>query len=1455
MSESVSAHDDLFFDSLVQGYVEKNPRFLRRDWLAKHLDEKLRESGKQFVLLTAEPGAGKSVFMAQLAHDHPDWLRYFIRRDQCYVLSDVSARSLLLRIGYQLAAQRPQLFTKEQLTLSVKMRLREVDKGGEAVGVEIDKLIQSPFYRNLGIDVDQQAEQIRGKLVAMRINELYIEERLLPDEDLLHLALIDPARVLMRLNPKEQIVIVIDALDEISYHKKPGDIVAWLTKCPELPENIRFVLTSRPPDESLKLFSKVPRLTPLPIEVMDPDVQRDIQQFVTYWVNEPAVTQAIHVAGGNPETFATNATVKAHGNLGYVDALARGIDRAIADIGGIDEDTRKRGHTTLEALQSLKELPDDQNGLYAFFLKQIKQGASEQQIVRKDSSGKTKYIDAWPAVYEPILGVLAVAMEPLQVDLLAKLGDIAVDLKWVRPAINRLTQFLDVNEGRYRLYHATVAEFLTAEKTRDHPDFDTAALYQDAVSQHRQIADHYWQYRDEWTKCDSYGLRNLAAHLDSAGQVERLHELITNAWMQARVSGDGYRYSGFIADLLRAWERAHTEAVRQIESNDAEFTSFATCFGYALIRTSIRSLSRNYLPALISRALQTKYWSVERALDVGVHVADHVQRAGMYVAILQADEILSGAQRHVAEQAALNTAQQIEDHSERAKVLTELASHLSGGEKTKALGEAIEAAQRIEGPEARVEALAELAPHLSEVEKAKVLGEALAAAQSIAGDEGAIALKLFAPTLSGLQVETALEAAMAITEGASRAQALADLAPRLSGEQACLALATTLAIEDKASQVWALAALVPRLSDEQKTQVLGDALKVALAIEEKANRVWALVALMPRLSEEQKNQALKDAFEVMLAIEDDEGRGWALCRLAPWLSKDQIEAALAVAEGISYEEARVEALSALMPQLDEEEVGTVFKMAQAIENEWARARLLNALIPRLNEHEIETALKMANALKSEEAQVEALTAFVPQLAAGQVTTILEMALVIKSEGARARLLATLTPRLSKAQTSLALAAMLRIKDQWRLSEALTALTPQLSGPQKMRVLNKALVAVTQAIKAVGFQYSHSEFLRLLVSQLSGSEVETALAVIQAIEEEGDQVSVLTALVPQLTGEQITATLEMAKAIKNEAPRAWLLSALAPRLSEDEVKSALELANALKGEEAKVQALTALAPRLSGVLKTQVLGHALALVPAIKNIGDRAHAFTFLALQLSGPEKTQALDRAVTAVTGIKDVFEYCSFKTLRALALQLSKEQVAALLSASEVGEEEKTRVWLLEALVPQLTEEQVSIVLEMAQVIKNKRARARLLTELAPRLSGLRQTEVLEKAFTTVQAIKDEGNRAFALAGLALHLSKTRETQLLDRAATAAHATEDLNDRLAILLALVTSSEQKRLVRECRQCLLDCVGQVLEVGTREGLLYWTIKRAAPRPPIIGRETIATIAHYLVEIDERWRWV
>ena len=89
---------DLFYTEVVNRYVG-GARFLRRDWLEHKVEEALRLTDRRFVLVRGAPGAGKSAFLAQLAADHPDWLRYFIRFDQREAVSDVSATSMLLDIA------------------------------------------------------------------------------------------------------------------------------------------------------------------------------------------------------------------------------------------------------------------------------------------------------------------------------------------------------------------------------------------------------------------------------------------------------------------------------------------------------------------------------------------------------------------------------------------------------------------------------------------------------------------------------------------------------------------------------------------------------------------------------------------------------------------------------------------------------------------------------------------------------------------------------------------------------------------------------------------------------------------------------------------------------------------------------------------------------------------------------------------------------------------------------------------------------------------------------------------------------------------------------------------------------------------------------------------------------------------------------------------------------------
>src|SRR4029453_2980706 len=125
----------------------------------------------------------------------------------------------------------------------------------------------------------------------------------------------------------------------------------------------------------------------------------------------------------------------------------------------------------------------------------------------------------WPVLYSRVLGVLSVAMEPLDLDLIERLGEIRAERPSVVQALEHLLQFLEVTNNRYRFYHVTVLEFLTSDRTA--AKADTADLYQNPHQWHQAIIHFYkgasssWSTVD-WTKMDDYGLRYLAQHLSAA---------------------------------------------------------------------------------------------------------------------------------------------------------------------------------------------------------------------------------------------------------------------------------------------------------------------------------------------------------------------------------------------------------------------------------------------------------------------------------------------------------------------------------------------------------------------------------------------------------------------------------------------------------------------------------------------------------------------------------------------------------------------------------------------------------------------------------------------------------------------------------------------------------------------------------------------------------------------------
>ncbi|WP_030786643.1 AAA family ATPase [Streptomyces sp. NRRL S-920] len=554
------AGQDLFFRETVDRYV-KAPRFVHRDWLAKKVTAALGQPDCRMVLLTGQPGVGKSGLMAQLAEKNPDWLVYFIRRDQRSPLSAATARAMLLRVGFQLVALRPELFDAATVRVVVEQRIGEVLREGSAAAADVDRVIGSPFHQTV-LELRQEVARNGGAVTGLRVREWVADPRLVSLDDLTSMALLDPAAALRRIDPHARIVIVVDALDEVPYQPVEMTLLSWLASV-DLPDNVRLLLTSRPEPllDTLK-DRKGGQLAQLKFPSTDARVRGDLTEYARLMLSEPYVTEALDSLDVGADEFVGRATDKAEGNIGYLDAIGRAVDQAVAESATDGSGDR----TSLASLLALDRLPSGLDDLYAFFLRQLRNGPGTLLVrINDPGTGISGRAKAWTELYHPVLEVLSVALEPLTAAQLRDLtGTLATDVDLVA-AVQRLSQFLDRTGGRYRLYHATLGEFLHANGTRRNAD--TAELAVDALAAHRRLAARLRAVGDLKVPSEAsqrgplgdYGLRYLAVHLDGAGWHAELRDLLVGDrhWMDAKFTHLGGDRS-YVAELDLASKRLTT---------------------------------------------------------------------------------------------------------------------------------------------------------------------------------------------------------------------------------------------------------------------------------------------------------------------------------------------------------------------------------------------------------------------------------------------------------------------------------------------------------------------------------------------------------------------------------------------------------------------------------------------------------------------------------------------------------------------------------------------------------------------------------------------------------------------------------------------------------------------------------------------------------------------------------
>jgi hypothetical protein len=291
-------------------------------------------------------------------------------------------------------------------------------------------------------------------------------------------AVTEPLKALYAGGFDRQVLILVDALDEAAQHPGPETIVDLLASASGLSDKVRFILTSRPEGAVLRHLEQ----RQIPYFQLGADRPENLADIRRYVCGEVAASERLKerlVAQGMLlETFVERVTTASCGNFLYLIWLLP----AIAD-----------GTQRFDALEAL---PRGLDGIYREFLRTRKVGSDEER---------------WRNQYRPAIGVLAAARAALTLDQVVSFA--SLNKQAARDLLRDIAQFLNhglAEQGQYRLYHQSVADFLDDDER-------AGEFWIDLGTVHQQIANRCLnRYGPGWFRYDNYAIEHTLSHIREA---------------------------------------------------------------------------------------------------------------------------------------------------------------------------------------------------------------------------------------------------------------------------------------------------------------------------------------------------------------------------------------------------------------------------------------------------------------------------------------------------------------------------------------------------------------------------------------------------------------------------------------------------------------------------------------------------------------------------------------------------------------------------------------------------------------------------------------------------------------------------------------------------------------------------------------------------------------------------
>ena len=1236
-------------------YKRYNPQeFVGRRWLTEEVARFRDDEDRRHMVIVGEPGSGKSTFLAYLAESW-NCPRHFIRVDNISGVTGVDPRAFLVSLGSQLYQKYGPHIFEQRISSTTKVMVGWAKDQKEIVGRFVEELYTLPFLPLQRDDIEVKVGIATGQsqVIGERIKRLVDVTLKLDELTLLHVTLINPLQKIQEVYPTEKVVILIDALDESLHHagRKILDVIPQATDA-EFPANLRLIMTSRR-GEHLSKFR------PDDLLYLDDEKkgyrqasQKDIREYIDKRLSEDPLAGTI-ASWEQEEVDAYIAQLQEHSldnflclyyffnelasnaEITQIDLqsfrIPKGLDQvyrafALEKIRRNMESTIRitiTGEISASLLAQLKTIPNvfqvaviDQDVLLTTTdsdqvtpsLFHLLYSAGIQFI--NFQTQKAEQLGTWEEKYLPILGVLAVAYEPLHREQIAEFA--RVEIIYVDSVIGRLKQFLDEvmyeQTNAYQFYHLSFSDYLLdSQRNREYP--------LDGPKYHYQVASYYREGRATWDEVDwgaitdSYPFNHLVAHLEASGHSEELHRLLAletkqhrNIWYEVKETrGD---MAGYLADVRGAWHLAESAYIPTDTTRTGRNTSLQC--RYALIVSSLNSLVQNIPPELLHFLVKQGVWTARPAMTYARQVPDVLQRAKAMAELLP---FIDQTRQEEWFREAFTAVQVVDDENDRVEVLLKLVSlypepkpegvlrnildlipSLKEAHQTKVLMEVEPCLSKALLDDALVIVrrsggnaipLATLAHHLPERQRQEVFEEILATV-SKSGDllERDIAFLALATYQSSPQLDLLLQdilttarAGLSEKDGYLRIRSqhiLTDLLPYLpKAEQERVLQELLLVIQTRSS--WQdLAQLCSQLPLPLRGKVLSVAQQ---KIENSVRRIDLLADLAPYFEGEQRDALLKEVVEAARTSHDRLGMWLAdeVGKLALYMSPQLLQEALDIARQVWRDRWKVRALVGLSVPLTGREREVVLKealeTALTLHDVNDLKKSLALLAPYLTVPLLWEALTTAQAILDGDSLIDGLPTLFSRLPDSERERAWRLGLSVTpgfyQERKRAKLVADLAPKLPEVLRTEALKVAQGFEQPGLRIETLAALAPFLSEPERQMVLEEALSTVEERFSSVevdNIAY-RAEHLVSLIPQFPLSKrekvVQQALNEVNKIDDIEREAPILVHLIPFLPSSEgervIQSTLE--KPARFSRGRR-VLQTLAPQLPEKIVRQVL-----------------------------------------------------------------------------------------------------------------------------------------------------------------------------------------------------------------------------------------------------------------------------------------------------------